>query len=108
MTNIKNLTPHNIVVIVNDDIRYVITTSDSVARCSSSTEVIGEVNGIPITRTIYGEIVGLPDPKENTIYIVSTLVAQACPNRDDLFIPNEVVRDDSGKVIGCKSFGRVH
>ena len=108
MTDIKNLTPHSIVVILSNDIRYVITPSDSVARCSSSTEVIGEVNGVPLTRTIYGEVVGLPQPKENTIYIVSTLVAQACPNRDDLFIPNEIVRDTNGKIIGCKSFGRVH
>lgn len=108
MTDIKNLTPHSIVVILSDDIRYVITPSDSVARCSSSTEVIGEVNGVPLTRTIYGEVVGLPQQKENTIYIVSTLVAQACPDRDDLFIPNEIVRDTNGKVIGCKSFGRVH
>lgn len=108
MTDIKNLTPHSIVVILSNDIRYVITPSDSVARCSSSTEVIGEVNGVPLTRTIYGEVVGLPQPKENTIYIVSTLVAQACPDRDDLFIPNEIVRDTNGKIIGCKSFGRVH
>lgn len=107
MTDIKNLTPHSIVVILSDDIRYVITPSDTVARCSAETEVIGEVNGIPLTRTSYGEVYGLPAQKENTIYIVSTLVAQACPERDDLFIPNEIVRDTNGKVIGCKSFGKV-
>ena len=107
MTDIKNLTPHNVIVVINDDIRYVITASGIVARCTSSTETIGEVNGIPLTRTTYGEVVGLPDKKENTIYIVSAIVAQARPDRDDLFIPNETVRDESGKIVGCKSLGRV-
>lgn len=107
MTDIKNLTPHSIVVILSDDIRYVITPSDTVARCTATTETIGEVNGIPLTKTSYGEVYGLPSPRDNTIYIVSSVVAQALPNRDDLFIPNEIVRDANGKVIGCKSFGRV-
>lgn len=108
MINIKNLTPHNIVVLVSDDIRYIITPCDTVARCTAKTETIGEINGIPMTRTSYGDVCGLPDPIPNTVFLVSTLVAQACPERDDLFIPNEIVRDENGKVIGCKSFGRVN
>lgn len=108
MASIKNLTPHNIVVVLDDDIRYVITPSGTVARCSQKTESIGEINGVPLTRTVFGDVINLPAPKEDTIYLVSTLVAQACPNRNDLFIPNEIVRDENGKVVGCKSFGRVY
>lgn len=107
MASIKNLTPHNIVVLIDDDIKYVISPCGAVARCSQRTETIGEINGIPLTRTTYGDVINLPAPQENTIYIVSTLVAQACADRDDLFIPNEIVRDENGKVLGCKSFGRV-
>ena len=61
MTDIKNLTPHNVVIVINDDMRYVIATSGMVARCSSTTETIGEVNGIPLTKTKYGEVIGLPE-----------------------------------------------
>lgn len=28
-------------------------------------------------------------------------------DRNDVFIPNESVRDEEGRIIGCKSLGRV-
>lgn len=37
-------------------------------------------------------------------YIVSRMVANALPNRKDLLVPNELVRDDQGNIIGCRSF----
>lgn len=107
MTEIKNLTPHPITIVVSDDISYIVAPCGIVARCTSETKVIGNINGIPKTQTVYGEVIGLPEPKENTIYIVSAIVAKACPNRDDLVIPNETIRDANGIVIGCKSLGIV-
>lgn len=38
-------------------------------------------------------------------YIVSQLVKNALPHRRDLIVPAEVVRDDTGNIIGCRSFG---
>ena len=55
----------------------------------------------------FNEVEGLPEPQENTIYIVSALVAGAAKDRDDLVIPNDIVRDDKGNIIGCKNLARI-
>ena len=104
-----NLTPHD-VSFIGDDGSTIITVrpSGQLARVSAQTVRTGVfINGIPVTRTMYGEVEGLPEPKDGTVYIVSSLVAQRCPERDDVFIPNESVRNSEGNIIGCRSFGDV-
>jgi hypothetical protein len=64
------------------------------------------IGTIPTTRTVFGSPEGLPTQEAGTYYIVSQLVKSALPSRDDLLVPSEVVRDGSGNIIGCKSFGR--
>ena len=105
--NIINLTPHTITFILPSGDKLIIEPSGSLARVSTRTEVCGGIGSIPITRTVFGEVEGLPEPNDKEIYIVSSLVAQRCPDRDDVFIPNESIRDDQGRIIGCKSLGRV-
>lgn len=102
-----NLTPHAITFVAdNGDVIRKVEPSGILARCSVKTETVGEMDGIPVTTSVYGAVEGLPEPEDGTIYIVSSLVAQRV-NRDDVFIPNESVRDDQGRIIGCKSLGRV-
>lgn len=104
---IKNLTPHAINFIGEDgETMRTIEPSGVVARVSATTVETGDLDGIRITETVYGEVEGLPDETEDTIYIVSSLVASRV-NRGDVFIPNESVRDDKGRIIGCRSLGRV-
>ena len=109
MTKFINLTPHSITFVNGDGKKILaIEPSGQLARVSSKTVLTGEdYNNIPVTRTEYGEVKGLPAPAEDTIYIVSSLVAQRVPERNDVFIPNESVRDDKGRIVGCKSLGRV-
>ena len=103
---IVNLTPHPIVIINGED-SIKIEPSGELARCQTTRKVVGtlSINGIdvPATKTEFGEVVGLPEPKENVAYIVSALVAQACPTRSDLCIPDDSVRDNEGKIIGCRA-----
>lgn len=105
---IINLTPHA-VNIVNDDnsIATTIPASGNVARCSQTIDIVGALTlgsvVIPISASSYGEVVDLPDPQDNTYYIVSRLVMSACPTRQDLLVPNDLVRNDAGQVIGCRS-----
>ena len=106
--SIINLTPHDInFVTENGDEIATIKPSGSLARVTATTVTIGSLNGIPVTQTVYGEVEGLPDPTTDTIYIVSSLVASRVPERNDVFIPNESIRDDKGRIIGCRSLGRV-
>jgi hypothetical protein len=48
----------------------------------------------------------LPPKKEGTFYIVSLAVATHS-KRNDFIVPDELVRDENGNVIGCRSFCRI-
>lgn len=85
----------------------VIEPSGKIARVSVRTETVGNIDGIPVTRSVFGEVEGLPAPENGTIYVVSSLVAGRVAAREDVFIPNESVRDEKGRIVGCKSLGRV-
>lgn len=103
-----NLTPHAISFIgVDGAVTRVIEPSGSIARVSVLTGTVGEIDGIPITTSVFGAVDGLPEPTEGTVFVVSSLVAQRVPEREDVFIPNESVRDERGRIIGCRSLGRV-
>lgn len=106
--NIINLTPHSVNIIGNDNsVVATIETSGNVARCSQTIDIVGSIAlgsvSIPISSSSYGEVVDLPAPKPGYYYIVSRLVMSACPNRQDLLCPNDLVRNDAGQVIGCRS-----
>ena len=55
----------------------------------------------------YGQVEGLPDPKPGVGYIVSQIVAQALPERRDLFFPGDLLRDKDGNIIGYKNLCQV-
>lgn len=105
-TKMVNLTPHTINFITNG-IKIAIEPSDEIARVTCTSKIVDIINEIPVTENEYGEVTGLPDPEEGTIYIVSSLVAQRCKDRNDVFIPSDSIRDEKGRIIGCKSLGRV-
>lgn len=107
-----NLTPHTI-NFYNDknELIYSVEPSGKVARLKTNTVVMGSydiTNGvtIPTMHTVFGKIENLPDCDYETDYIVSTLVALACKNRLDVFFQNDLVRDENGNIIGCRSLGR--
>ena len=107
-TTIVNLTPHAVNIINNDNsVAITIEASGNVARCSQTIDIVGSITldsvDIPISSSSYGEVVDLPDPQAGVYYIVSRLVMSACPARQDLLVPNDLVRDDAGRVIGCRS-----
>lgn len=106
MTNIINCTPHDVNII--DEAGKVITFPKSgvVPRLKQETQIVDNLNGIPVTETVFGETQELPAPMEGVFLIVSRLVMSANQNRQDLLVPNDVVRDESGNIIGCRSFAR--
>ena len=101
-----NLTPHEVRIIRGDG-EITLPPSGTIARCNVTRRQVGLVDGIPVNRTAFGAVEGLPDPQPDTYYIVSALVAQACPDRHDLLIPDDTVRDDQGRIIGCRALATV-
>ena len=77
------------------------------ARAIYVQKPVGTVDGYQIYRLAPRGIIGLPDPKPGTYYIVPKMLAQACPERKDLIFPGTVVRNKSGDVVGCIDFSRV-
>ena len=111
MTTIINLTPHT-VNIVNPDNEIVHSyPSAGVARVATKSEVVGGVDGIAISRTTFGEVIGLPEPSEGNIYIVSMVVAQAVSGRLDVVAPDSGPTayrysggPQKGQIIGVRGF----
>ena len=101
---IINLTPHAVNIITNSGDIITFEPSGNIARCKQETVYVGDIDGIPLTSTSFGEVEDLPLPSDGCYYIVSRLIMSACPNRSDLLGPNELVRDDNGNIIGCRSF----
>jgi hypothetical protein len=139
MTQIKNFTPHPISICNNAGEVTREIQSEGLVRLKVVTVPAGEIDGVPVTRTQFGEPEGLPEqvftalaggnagygesieaaewslykdynlePEWSgieTYYVVSQLVKSALPNRVDLLVPAEVVRNSDGNVIGCRSLG---
>ena len=104
---IVNLTPHDINLFRGDELVEKIVSSGT-ARVSVRSEKVGEINGYPISKNCYGEIIGLPEPQPGVFYVVSALVAQAAAGRrTDLLVVNDTVRDQDGRIIGCRGFARI-
>lgn len=103
--NIVNLTKNIINVYAGEAFKAIPSSGE--ARIKSTRAFIRSADGVPLYRKKYQTVVGLPPKKENTIYVVSAIVASLVSERDDVFIVDGVVRDDvTGKVIGCR--GLVH
>lgn len=111
--NIVNLTPHalNFMPQGPDGPVVTIPPSGQVARCVVNRVQVDTVtvNGItvPVNQTRFGEVSNLPDPRPNTIYVVSALVAKAVPDRQDVFIVDDAVRDDQGCIIGARALAHI-
>ena len=97
--NFVNLTPH--AISLNDG--TVFNPSGNVARVSATfTEF---ENGICHQK--FGDVTGLPDPQEGTMFIVSALVL-AATDRDDIVAPAtghpQCVRNDKGQIMSVPGF----
>lgn len=105
---ILNLTPHPVSIL--DAKGKVIRTfppSGQVARLVEKEEPLAPLSiegvEIPLYRKDFGKVENLPNAEEGTLYIVSLPVAQALPERTDLLIPHQLVRDNEGRVVGARA-----
>lgn len=106
MPYIINMTPHPVNIVDEDgNVVETFSKSDQMIRLSQQIQSAGMVSGIPLTKTVFGEAENLPALKKGRFFIVSQLVKSALPDRPDLLVPAEVVRDDDGNIVGCRSLG---
>lgn len=104
-----NLTPHPVRVLdAHDRLLQEFPPTPPPARLTEEHRLEGVVPGthLPLLRIGHGRVENLPSPTAGTWYIVSRLVANACPDRDDLLVPALVVRDAHGNPTGCRALAR--
>ena len=111
--NIVNLTPHALVLMPGgpDGPTVTIPPSGLVARRAVDREQVDTVtvNGItvPVNQIQFGTVSDLPAPRPDTVFVVSALVAQRVPGRRDVYIVDDAVRDDQGRIIGARALAHV-
>lgn len=109
-----NLTTHDIVLYGHAGAETLtIPPSGTVARCDTHRARVGQlglhglVPTVQVNRVYFGDVTGLPEPTERTIYIVSRIVAEACPERRDLYIVDNTARDGAERIVGARALAQV-
>lgn len=102
---IVNLTPHAITV--GD--RH-LPPSGVIARAIEDVTPGPPIAGWPTSRVRYRGVEGIPVFESGCFYVVSSLARDAAAASGrvtvDLLTPGEQVRDDAGRIVGCRSLCR--
>ncbi|HUM42725.1 MAG TPA: hypothetical protein PKI14_07240 [Fervidobacterium sp.] len=102
-----NLTPHPVTIVAEDGtVVMELPACPNPPRASATRESYGQVKGIPVYHVSIGEVQDLPEHRPGIGYIVSRTVAEAV-RRDDLFIPDQTVRDEQGRIVGCRALAQI-
>ncbi len=105
---VVNLTDHDVTEIISGK-TYPRENIIRNARAIISSSKVDEINGSPIVRSEVDYVAGLPEKKENTYFIVSSLtmkgINQLSLDRDDCVSPGPLRRDrETGTILGCEGF----
>jgi len=111
----RNFTPHTVNIVDNNGNVIKTFNSEGNVRVKSVREFIRDIikpgMDIPLYVNNFGEIEDLPENNDNCYIIVSRLVKSAMEKDSkykdilDLYIvPEDIVRDKEGNIIGCKGF----
>lgn len=107
MAEVVNLTPHEVRVIRDGEPDKVYPVSGEVLRLA--TVELGTQHGYdvgaPVELVEFGHLQNPPGEAPDRWYIVSLPCALARP-RDDFLVPYLEVRDDAGRIIGCRMLAR--
>lgn len=108
MTEFVNLTGHVVTLLSNGDPRE-FRPSGTIIRLKER-ELHSEYIDSVRVKTVEYETDGSeswPSPREDTLFIVSYMIAKAATWRDDLVFPFDLIRKPGGVIVGCRSFARV-
>ena len=97
-----NLTPHSINVRKVDGSSVIVPASGTICRVSVTMQPSFVEDGIQVYAPVYGDIQNLPLPEEGKVFIVSRMIKDRCPDRADVRVPGNLIRDEQGNVIGAE------
>lgn len=98
-----NLTPHPISIHCPNSVLNLAPSGAPPRLEEYKTELL-PLGDIPLCTIKMGEPQGLPAPQEGVYLVVSALVANhpSVSNRNDLLYPGPAVRDENGRIVGCR------
>lgn len=113
---IINLTGEKIVLVnlEHEGLVSILTLNagEDVATANKGSIYLGDIktNGVEVAETeiYYTDIKGLPEPKNNKIYLVNEYVARAAPERRDLRVPTNPLYDENNEVVSYRSISRLY
>lgn len=104
-----NLTPHALTILPGEGEAISLAPTGAVARVTTGRTVVETLEGgIQVFATSFGEVTGLPEPREGDVFIVSGMVAghPSLRGRTDVLSPGELVRGADGQPTGCRGLSR--
>ena len=108
--DLRNLTRHDIVLYLADGQSLLIHPEGVEARVETTEKKIVDMalfdqpysERIPVYRRSFGKVVGLPEPQENVVFLVSSMVLSAAVGRNDVCAPDTgptAVRNEMGDIV---------
>lgn len=91
----------------DDPVEY--PPSGTIVRLKEKTISTEQLDGVKL-KTVEYDVDGKeswPQPRPNTLFIVSYMIANSAKERDDLVFPFDLVRKPGGVIIGCRSFAKI-
>ena len=109
--HLVNLCPHEIDLILDDGAEVLLPPCAKPARAAMERTLDRVVRlelesgpiDVPLSTVEMGDVSELPPPADDTWYVVSLVVAYAYPERSDLLVPDDLVRDEAGRVVACQA-----
>jgi hypothetical protein len=109
VTDIVNLTPHEVAICMWED-NPLVLPSEGVARVEELPSHLHFLaGGLEIKRIVYGAITGLAAPRPGVLHVVSRIVLDAATKdpahalRRDLVAPGDANRDAAGRVTSVSN-----
>lgn len=112
---IFNLTPHEVVIDLGDGEvlrfpgasrvpRLVLGDGESRSLSVRQAHASAVASAVPLVvgETLLGVEPPLPQPRDGVLLLTSRVVAEHHPERDDLVWPDDLIRDEAGRVIAAR------
>jgi len=98
-----NLTPHPLVFVREQGEELLLAPAGEPVRVEEQSREVGRLAGLPVKVKKFGALMGLPEPREGTYYVVSALAAQAAwaAGRIDVLAVGDPKRDPDGRIVGA-------
>lgn len=112
-TNFVNLCPHTLTVAIEGNVENAISIepSGAIARVKVEQTEVNRIDGeIPVRENVFGEVENLPEPSEDTVFIVSAMVLSTLKGiRPDVVGPDSgpsAIRNEKGQIVAVTGFVR--